>query len=106
MMGAEPDSFPEGEGTDAGFSEVDGRAGAETDSSPEAEVTDAVEAEESTERREGVDGVTGKMAPGATRAREKGGRRKECRTARRRIRWIPHNIIPLLPANCRDFEQE
>ena len=71
MMGAEPDSFPEGEGTDAGCSEVDGREGAEPDSSPEPEGTDAVEAEESTERREGVEGMTCKMAPGATRGEGK-----------------------------------
>lgn len=72
MVGAQPDSFPE-EGTDAGCSEVDGREGEEPDSSAEAEGTDAVEAEESTERREGVDGMTGKMAPGATRGKGKRG---------------------------------
>lgn len=82
MVGAEPDSFPEGEGTDAGFSEVDGREGEEPDSSAQAEGTDAVEAEESTERREGVDGMTGKDS---TRSHQ--GRGKEVDVGK--------NVIPL-----------
>lgn len=53
--------------------EVDILTGAEPDSSPEGDGKDAVEAEESTERRQGVDGMTAKTAPGATRGEGKTG---------------------------------
>ena len=51
IIEAGSDSSPEREGTDVGCSEVDGMAGAEPDSSPEGENTNAVEVEESIERR-------------------------------------------------------
>lgn len=92
-------------------------AGTEPDSSPEEESTDAVEAEELTQGRQGVDAMTGKTAPGATRG--EGEIRPEAAEmgAGENIALHPpppppgnaldRSLIPsfpFIPASCRDFE--